>query len=137
MPNSTPAAPVRVLLADDQAKVRSALRLLIEQELAFCVVGEACAADELLPSIARLGPHMVLLDWELPGLPDAHKLDSVRLIDPRIKVIVLSGKPEARQPALDDGADSFVSMSEPPESVLRALYFVGDKVSETKHDAHV
>jgi DNA-binding NarL/FixJ family response regulator len=121
-------APVRVLLADDQPKVRSALRLLIEQELAFSVVGEAGAADELVRGILTNDPHIVLLDWELPGLPDAHKLDRMRLIDPAIHVIVLSGQPEARQPALAEGADMFVSKADPPDGVLRALYFVHDKI---------
>jgi DNA-binding NarL/FixJ family response regulator len=124
---ATPA-PVRVFLADDQPKVRSALRLLIEQEMAFDVVDEAGAADELVRGILNSEPHIVLLDWELPGLPDARKLDPVRLIAPHVQVIALSGQPEARVAALADGADAFVSKSDPPDSVLRALYFVHDKV---------
>jgi DNA-binding NarL/FixJ family response regulator len=131
------SAPVRVLLADDQAKVRSALRLLIEQELAFNVVGEASAADELLLGILRSYPQAVLLDWELPGLPglpDGHKLDSLRLIDPHIRVIALSGQPEARASSISEGADMFVSKSEPPDGVLRALYFVRDQIHQQTHD---
>jgi DNA-binding NarL/FixJ family response regulator len=126
----SPASPaqVRVLLADDQPKVRSALRLLIEQEMAFDVVDEAGAADELVRRIVNSEPHIVLLDWELPGLPDAHKLDPVRLVGPGVHVIALSGQPEARQAALAEGADAFVSKSDPPDCVLRALYFVNDKV---------
>jgi two-component system response regulator DesR len=122
------SAPVRVLLADDQDKVRSALRLLIEQELAFNVVGEAGAADELLRGILKSYPQVVLLDWELPGLPDQHKLDSMRLIDPELKIIALSGQPEARKLALAEGVDMFVSKSDPPDGVLKALYFVHAKV---------
>jgi DNA-binding NarL/FixJ family response regulator len=123
--------PVRVLLADDQMKVRSALRLLIEQELAFNVVGEAGAADELLRGILKAYPQVVLLDWELPGLPDQHKLDSMRLIDPQLKVIALSGQPDARKQALAEGVDLFVSKSDPADGVLKALYFIHDKVSHT------
>lgn len=122
------ATPVRILLADDQLKVRSALRLLIEQELAFNVVGEADAADELLRGILKAYPQVVLLDWELPGLPDQHKIDSMRLLDPQLKVIALSGQPEARKQALDEGVDLFVSKSDPADSVLKALYFIHDKV---------
>ena len=123
--------PVRVLLADDQMKVRSALRLLIEQELAFNVVGEAGAADELLRGILKAYPQVVLLDWELPGLPDQHKLDSMRLLDPHLRVIALSGQPEARKQALAEGVDLFVSKSDPADGVLKALYFIHDKVQHT------
>ena len=112
-----PAAnPVRVLLADDQLKVRSALRLLIEQELAFNVVGEAGAADELLRGILKAYPQVVLLDWELPGLPDQHKIDSLRLLDPQLRVIALSGRPEARKQAL---AEPFLRPS--PRRISRGL----------------
>jgi DNA-binding NarL/FixJ family response regulator len=121
--------PVRVLLADDQEKVRSALKLFIEQEGGFRVVGEASAASDLLQNVVRMHPHVVLLDWELPGLPNSpHKLSPLRLIAPDLKVIALSGMPEARKLALAEGADGFVSKSEPPENVLRALYFVYNKV---------
>jgi DNA-binding NarL/FixJ family response regulator len=123
--------PVRVLLADDQMKVRSALRLLIEQELAFNVVGEAGVAEELLRGILKAYPQVVLLDWELPGLPDQHKLDSMRLIDPQLMVIALSGKPEARKQALDEGVDWFVSKSDPADGVLKALYYIHHKVQHT------
>lgn len=40
---------MRVLLVDDQVRVRSALRLLLEQELGFQVVGETADATGLLP----------------------------------------------------------------------------------------
>jgi DNA-binding NarL/FixJ family response regulator len=39
---------MRVLLADDQSKVHSALRLLLEQEPGMSVVGEAVEAEDLL-----------------------------------------------------------------------------------------
>jgi two-component system response regulator DesR len=120
---------MRILLADDQEKVRSALKLFIEQEGGFCVVGEAITASDLLHNIIRTNPQVVLLDWELPGLPDSpYKLNPLRLVAPDLKIIALSGVPEARKSALAEGADGFVSKSEPPENVLRALYFVYDKV---------
>lgn len=124
-------APVRVLLADDQEKVRSALRLLIEQELAFRVVAEAGSAAELPDAVRTAEPQVVLLDWELPGLPDAHKLAALRQLDPHIKVIALSGSPEARQSALEEGANGFVSKGEPPDGVLQALYFVREYCQDT------
>lgn len=121
-------APARVLLADDQQKVRSALRLLIEQESAFRVVAEAQGAEEMLQQVIRYAPDIMLLDWELPGLPvDGHKLEPLRALSPRMRVIALSGKPEAHQAALSEGVDYFVSKAEPPEVLLKALYSVWDK----------
>ncbi len=70
--------PARVLLADDQAKVRSALRLMIEQEPGFRVVGEAAFSRCVAALHRQRYTQMVLLDWELPGLPEHHRLDMVR-----------------------------------------------------------
>lgn len=59
---------MRVFLADDQAKVRAALRLLLEQEPGLSVVGEVTEAKDLLAQVQVTQPDVVLLDWELPGL---------------------------------------------------------------------
>ena len=58
---------MRVLLADDQAWLRSAVRLLLEQEPDIEVVGEAAEANVLLSIIDAVAPDLLLLDWELPG----------------------------------------------------------------------
>ena len=65
---------MRVLLADDHPRVRSALRLILEQEPNFQVVGETADATGLLLAVNEKAPDLVLLDWELPGLPVAQLL---------------------------------------------------------------
>ena len=112
---------MRVLLADDQSKVRSALRLLLEQEPGMSVVGEAVEAGDLLAQVEATQPDLVLLDWELPGLRTDDWLSTLRTLCPRLKVIALSGQPEARWAALATGADAFVSKGDPPERLLAAV----------------
>ena len=116
---------MRVLLADDQKKVCSALRLLLEQEPGLSVVGEAVEAEELLAQVEVTQPDLVLLDWELPGLRTHDGLVTLRTLCPHLKVIALSGQPEARQAALTAGADAFVSKGDPPEQLLATLHTVG------------
>jgi DNA-binding NarL/FixJ family response regulator len=113
---------MHVLLADDQAEVRSALRFLLEQEPGMHVVGEAAEARDVLAQDAATQPDLVLLDWELPGPPAADLLPALRFRCHRTIVIALSGRPEARQEALDAGVDAFVSKGEPPDRLLAALY---------------
>jgi DNA-binding NarL/FixJ family response regulator len=112
---------MHILLADDQAEVRSALRLLLEQEPGIAVVGEAAEAAAVLAQAAASRPDLVFLDWELPGLQATELLHVLRS-RPRMIVIALSGRPEARQAALDAGVDAFVSKGDPPERLLEALY---------------
>ena len=112
---------MRVLVADDQPKVRSALRLLLEQESGMSVVGEAVKAEDLLAQVEATQPDLVLLDWELPGLQGNDRLSILRTLRPQLKVIALSGKPEARRAAQAAGADAFVSKGDPPERLLAAV----------------
>lgn len=117
---------MRVLLADDQSTLRSAVRLLLEQEADVNIVAEVADAPALLDVTARVHPDLVLLDWELPGLQGGKQaqavLKALRTCCPNVQVIVLSGRPEAGRPALAAGASSFVSKADPPERLLAALH---------------
>lgn len=112
---------MRVLLADGQTKVRFALRVLLERQPGFEVVGEAVEAKELLLQTAETRPDLVLLGWELPGMEKIDVLPALRRVCPDLVVIALSGRPEAHRAALDAGADAFVSKGDPPERLLAAI----------------
>lgn len=119
---------MHVLLADDQSKVRSALRLVLEQQPGVEILGEAVDCRGLLDWLKAADPDLVLLDWELPGLDAGRTLPEIRELYPDLRVIALSGRPEARQRALEAGVDAFVSKGDPPERLL-------DAVTECEHKA--
>jgi two-component system response regulator NreC len=112
---------MRILLADDEFNVRYGLRVLLEERPELEVVGEAADADELLAQLGAACPDLVLLSWGLPGRQGADLLPALRRICYDLYVIGLSGRPEARQAALDAGANAFVSKVEPPERLLAAI----------------
>ncbi len=112
---------MRVLLADDQAKVRSAMRLVLEQDAEVTVLGEAVDATSLLDGVGIVCPDLVLLDWELPGRDIEDVVSSLREKCSRVSIIALSGQPEARREALEAGADGFVSKGDPPERLVEAI----------------
>jgi DNA-binding NarL/FixJ family response regulator len=112
---------MRVLLADDQPRVRFALRVLLEQQPGLTVVGEADDANDLLAQAEATHPDLVLLAWELPGLAAAGSLPALRTACPGLLVIALSGRPAARRSAIAAGADAFVSKADPPEQLLKTI----------------
>ncbi len=112
---------MKILLADDNPEVRSALRLLLEQEPILAMVMEVTDTQGLLAHLRENCPMVILLDWELPGLHSSDFLVLVRSRCPEMKVIALSSKFEARQEALAAGVDAFVSKAEPPEKILSAV----------------
>ena len=112
---------MKILLADDNPEVRSALRLLLEQEPILAMVMEVADTQSLLAHLNKNCPMVVLLDWELPRLHSSDFLMTVRIYCPETKIIALSSKFEARQEALAARVDAFVSKAEPPERILSTL----------------
>jgi DNA-binding NarL/FixJ family response regulator len=112
---------MRILIADDWANVQVALRVMLEQQPGFEVLGEVVDAEELLAWVETACPDLLLLGWELPGLAGADLLPALRRACSNLCVIVLSGRPEARREALAAGADAFVSKVAPPERLLAAI----------------
>jgi DNA-binding NarL/FixJ family response regulator len=110
-----------VLLADDQANVRNALRLLLEQEPDVEIIGEAADASGLLLLVTQKPADVLLLDWELPGLPSRYLLRLLRDERPSLHIIAMSSRPEAQQAAAEAGVAAFLSKGAPPEVVLAAL----------------
>lgn len=112
---------MHILLADDQAKVRFALRVLLDRQPGLQVIDEATNAEDLL-SEARAGhPDLVLMAWELAAKNARQLLSALHQASPGSIVIVLSGRPEAREAALLAGAHAFVSKGDPPEKLLAAI----------------
>ena len=112
---------MHILVADDQPKVRFALRVLLERQPGFIIVGEAVNAEDLLVQAEATCPDILLLAWELPGLMAADWFSNLREACPGLYVIALSGRSETRQAALEAGADAFVSKTDPPERLLAAV----------------
>lgn len=112
---------MRILVADDQPRIRFALRALLDRQPKMQIVSEAGNMDDLLVQIEMTHPDLVLLDWELPGRRMPGSPATLRREHPDLVVIALSGRPEARQAALAAGADAFVSKADPPERLLAAI----------------
>jgi DNA-binding NarL/FixJ family response regulator len=112
---------MRVMVADDQPDVRSALRLMLEEKPGITQVLEVSSSQELILGLKSSCPDLVLLDWELPGTKPDELIKSLRRLCSRVRVIALSSRPQMKQIALDFGADNFVCKSDPPETLLSAL----------------
>ncbi len=112
---------MRILIADGESNVRYGLRVLLEERSEFEMAGEAADAENLLAQIEAACPDLVLLSWGLPGPAGTDLLAALRSICDNLYVIVLSGRPEARQAILDAGANAFISKVESPERLLAAI----------------
>jgi two-component system response regulator NreC len=88
--STSPVSPIRVLVCDDHALVRSGLRLVLEAEPDIEVAGEAADAEEAIERARELQPDVVLLDVVLPGRSGVEAVPDVLAAAPETKVLMLS-----------------------------------------------
>ena len=114
--------PMRVMLVDDHALVRSAVRQALDAP-DIEVVGEAATADEALLLAPGLRPDLILLDVNLPGTDGLRLLRELgpRLPDTRIVMLTVSADRRDLLDAMRNGAAGYLTKDLSPEALLRAL----------------
>lgn len=82
--------PIRVLVADDHAIVRTGIRHVLENEPGFSVVAEASTGTEALELAASLRPDVAVLDISMPGQSGLRVAAELRTRSPDTHVLILS-----------------------------------------------
>jgi DNA-binding NarL/FixJ family response regulator len=131
---------IRILLVEDHALVRSAIRQALDAPDVE-VVGEARNAEEALELAPQLRPDMLLLDIDLPGMSG---IEAVRELAPRLpetKIVMLTVSTDRRDllEAMRHGAAGYLTKDLTGEALLRAVRGVphGDLAMSRKHAAQV
>jgi DNA-binding NarL/FixJ family response regulator len=122
---------LRILIADDQPRVRFALRTLLERRMGSQMVTEAADLREMWVQLETSSPDLLLLDWELSESASGDLVSAIHLVCPHVRVIAMSGHSEIREEVLAAGADAFVCKCEPPEGLYQALV---DAQAELRRD---
>ena len=115
---------LRVLIVDDHAIFRAGLKQVISDEPDMRVTGEAGTAREAI-DLARLPDSwdVVVLDIAMPGKNGLDALKQIRLINPRLPVLILSMYPEDQYAirVLRAGAAGYLSKEGAPDELVGAI----------------
>ncbi len=114
---------IRILLADDQALVRSALAALLELEDDFEVVAQVGRGDEVVAAARDRHPDVALLDIEMPGVDGLAAAAALSQEVPTCRVIIVTtfGRPGYLRRAMESGALGFVVKDAPAEQLADAI----------------
>jgi len=82
--------PVSLILADDHPIVRHGLRMVLEAETDFQILGEVEDGLQILDVVERLKPDVLILDVMLPGMNGLEVARRVRSVSPETRVVMLS-----------------------------------------------
>jgi DNA-binding NarL/FixJ family response regulator len=116
-------AGVKVLIVDDDALVRGALRMMLSGSDAIEVVGEAGDGDEVTAALAEHRPDVVLMDIRMPRLDGISATAALRRRPDPPSVIVLTtfDADENVLRALRAGASGFLLKDTPPARIVEAV----------------
>ena len=114
---------IRVLLVDDEAMIRTGLRLVLEAESDIEVVGEAADGAQAVTAAATLRPDVVLMDVRMPRLDGLAATQEILAANSTVKVVVLTTFNEDSYvvDALRLGASGFLLKVAPPERLVDAI----------------
>jgi DNA-binding NarL/FixJ family response regulator len=116
-------APLRILLVDDHAIVRSGLRTLLASVAPLAIVGEAADGQEAITQAAELQPDIILMDLHMPGLNGVEATRQIAQTSPRMGILVLTMLEDDASvfAALRAGARGYLLKGADQTEVLRAI----------------
>ena len=117
---------IRVAIADDDAKLRSALCRYLSQEEDLALCGEAGDGLEALRLAESTPVDVFILDLAMPRMDGWQALRELRRVAPHTRVVILSGEDGegVRKRALEEGASAFLNKSCGADAVVRTVFTV-------------
>lgn len=117
---------IRVAIVDDQAIIRSGLRMMLETSDDFEVVAEAVDGADAIIQVRTHRPDIVLMDLRMPNVDGACATRKLRELESPPKILVLSTYSSDTQvfDALNAGADGFLLKDLRAEELFSALHVV-------------
>ena len=119
---------IRVILADDHSVMRRGLRLILEQQEGFEVLGEACDGREAVTLARSLHPDVAVLDITMPNLNGIEAARQITDKQPEVAVVVLSMHADESYVlrALKAGARGYLLKESPESDFLAAVRSVSE-----------
>ena len=116
-------SPLRLFVVDDHAILRAGVRLLLEDEVGFDVVGEAGSAGEALERVPGARPDVVLLDLSLPGMNGIEAVALLRERAPDTRLVALSMHEDAEyvHAFLEAGGSGYVPKTSVETDLVDAI----------------
>jgi two-component system response regulator NreC len=120
---TAPQVPIRIVLADDHAVVRRALRVLLDAERDLDVVAEAQDVRSAREHVRDRRPTVLLLDLHMPGERALDAIPAIRKEAPGTEIVVLTmlDEPAVVRRALDTGAAAYVLKEAAADELIAAV----------------
>ena len=114
---------IRIVLADDHAVVRSALRMLLDAEPGLEVVAEAGDVDSAIRYVRGHQPEVLILDLNMPGRPSLGRCPSITEASPETQIVVLTmqSEPAFAREAMQAGVLGYILKEAADTELVKAV----------------
>lgn len=114
---------VKIYLAEDQTMLNSALKMILELEADFTVVGTATDGDQALKGIENLQPDVAILDIEMPKRSGLEVAQAIRQKNLPIKIVILTtfARSTYFQTAVQAQVNGYLLKDSPSDSLISAI----------------
>ena len=115
--------PIRVLIADDQALMRTGFRMILDAQDDIEVVGEAIDGADAIRRFEALSPDVVVMDVRMPTMDGIEATRRLSALDRSARVLILTtfDLDDYVYEALRAGASGFLLKDRPPEELVAAV----------------
>jgi DNA-binding NarL/FixJ family response regulator len=116
-------APIRVLIADDQALMRTGFRMILDAQDDIEVVGEAIDGADAIRRFEALSPDVVVMDVRMPTMDGIEATRRLAGLERPARVLILTtfDLDDYVYEALRAGASGFLLKDRPPEELVAAV----------------
>lgn len=122
-PSTSGHGTTTIVLADDHAIIRSALRMLLDAEDGFEVVAEAGDVDSAVRYVLGHKPNVLILDLNMPGRSSLEAIPDVKEASPDTEIVVLTmqDEPAFAREAMQAGVLGYVLKDAAEPELVRAV----------------
>lgn len=132
----TGAHEIRLLVAEDNAPLRDALQLLLDDQDEFLCVASTSSVREIVPLCKHHQVAVVVLDIDLRGESSLRALPMMRRALPAVRFIIFSGHthPEMIRGALEAGASAYVTKATHTDKLIEKIRELGARAGPVVHN---
>jgi len=125
-------SPLKVVLVDDHAIVRTGFRLLLEASPGISVIAELDSGEEINQRAAELNPDVIVMDLSMPGMGGLEAIRRIRAKNgSRMKILVFTMHDSAAfvEQAMEAGANGYITKNNAPNVLLEAIRRIAEGAS--------
>jgi len=114
---------IKILIADDHAVVREGIKQILSGTSDIVVAAEASNGQEVLDKIGEDNFDLIILDITMPGINGLDALKEIKVLKPKLPVLILSMYPEEQYAmrVLEAGASGYLSKECVADDLIRAI----------------